>query len=97
MERNTVTVCFEEGLYSRSCLVSDFNWITAPGAFPLKCSARTRYRQPERECVAEGVGASVRLTFASPQRAIATGQAAVLYDGDKVLGGGTINAVYEEV
>ncbi len=97
MERNTVTVCFEEGLYSRSCLVSDFNWITKPDTLPVKCSARTRYRQPERECVAESVENSVRLIFASPQRAIATGQAAVLYDGDKVLGGGTINAVYEEV
>ena len=32
----------------------------------------------------------VRLTFDEPQRAITAGQAAVLYDGDEVLGGGTI-------
>ncbi len=97
MERNTVTVCFEEGLYSKACLVSDFNWITRPEKLPVRCSARTRYRQTERECVVECYNDDIRIIFDSPQRAITTGQAAVLYDGDRVLGGGTINAVCEEV
>ena len=32
----------------------------------------------------------VELVFDEPQRAITTGQAAVLYDGENVVGGGTI-------
>ena len=32
----------------------------------------------------------LKITFEEPQRAVTPGQAAVLYDGDMVLGGGTI-------
>jgi tRNA-specific 2-thiouridylase len=37
-----------------------------------------------------GGGKSIHLVFDEPQRAIAKGQAVVLYDGDTVVGGGTI-------
>lgn len=90
MEKNTVTVCFEEGLYSRSCLVTEMNWLVKP-VFPLKCRAKTRYRHTEEPCeVREAENGGIRLLFESPQRAVTPGQAAVLYDGDRVLGGGTI-------
>jgi tRNA-specific 2-thiouridylase len=35
-------------------------------------------------------GGRIRVTFDEPQRAITAGQAVVLYDGEKVVGGGTI-------
>ena len=91
MEKNTVTVCFEEGLYSRSCRVTDFNWIVKPEALPVSCTAKLRYRQREEPCSA-GVleNGDVELSFERPQRAVTCGQAAVLYLGDTVLGGGTI-------
>ncbi len=89
MAANTVTVSFEEGLYAGACLAEDMNWLVPP-AFPLSCAAKLRYRQKEQPCVAEMTGDGLLLTFASPQRAVAPGQAAVLYDGDRVLGGGTI-------
>ncbi len=89
MAANTVTVSFEEGLYARSCLVEDVNWLTPP-AFPLSCAAKLRYRQKEEPCLAEPVDNGLLLTFDAPQRAVAPGQAAVLYAGDRVLAGGTI-------
>ena len=97
MEKNTVTVSFAEGLYARSCLVTEFNWITKPPCLPVRGAARTRYRQAEQPCTAERCDGGVRLTFDAPQRAMTPGQAAVLYDGALVLGGGTIDAVFEEV
>ncbi len=89
MEKNTVTVTYEEGLYARSCLVADMNWLTdAP--LPLRCAAKTRYRQKEQPCRVRPGGAYTELLFDEPQRALTPGQTAVLYDGDRVLGGGTI-------
>ena len=52
-----------------------------------------RYRQREQSAWAEPLpGGKVRLRFDEPQRAVTPGQAAVLYDGDTVLGGGEILA-----
>ncbi len=91
MEKNTVTVCFNEGLFSDTCRVSDVNWIVAPETFPFSCAAKLRYRQREAPCAVERADENeIRLKFAVPQRAVAPGQAAVLYDGETVLGGGTI-------
>ena len=70
----------------------DLNWIafdTFPGKMRLK--AKTRYRQTEQPCeVTVEENGSVQVLFDRPQRAITPGQAVVLYDGDTVLGGGTI-------
>ena len=54
-------------------------------------SAKIRYRQTEQPCeVTVEENGSVQVLFDHPQRAITPGQAVVLYDGDTVLGGGTI-------
>ena len=53
--------------------------------------AKVRYRMLEQPCVVEPTGPdSVRVAFQQPQRAITPGQAVVFYDGDCVVGGGTI-------
>ena len=58
-----------------------------------RCAAKVRYRQREQSAWAEPLpGGKVRLRFDEPQRAVTPGQAAVLYDGDTVLGGGEILA-----
>ena len=52
---------------------------------------QSRYRQPEQPATVEQLGDDLlKITFEEPQRAVTPGQAAVLYDGDMVLGGGTI-------
>ena len=79
-------------LLSREVTAVEFNWISgdAPkGEF--RCKAKVRYRQTEQRATAFPLGEdTVRILFDTPQRAITPGQAAVLYDGDTVLGGGTI-------
>ena len=81
-----------DDLFSREADVSDFNWISGevPGS-EFRCKAKIRYRQPEQWVTVIPTGAdTVHIVFDEPQRAITPGQAAVLYDGDIVLGGGTI-------
>ena len=91
--RNTLTVGPEAALYSRELTASDFNWLSVPPPDgPIRASARTRYHQTERPAtVAPLPDGRVRVVFDEPQRAITPGQAVVLYNGDLVLGGGTID------
>ena len=56
----------------------------------FKCKARVRYNMKEQGATAYLDGDKLKLIFDEPQRAITKGQAVVLYDGDTVIGGGTI-------
>ena len=90
-EQNAVVVGPNEALFTRECLVPGMHWISGEApALPFRCSAKTRYRQPEQPCTVYPAGEGVRLVFDEPLRAITPGQSAVLYDGDTVLGGGII-------
>ena len=58
---------------------------------PMKITAKTRYNMTDASGIVERVGDSkIKVTFDVPQRAVTKGQALVLYDGDIVVGGGTI-------
>ena len=90
---NEVVLGRNEALFSTELDASGCNWISGnvPDA-PLRVTARIRYRQPEQPCTVMATGpATVHVSFAAPQRAITRGQAVVFYDGDTVLGGGTID------
>ena len=89
---NTVTLGDNEKLFHRTLTASHVNWISGePPASPLRCAAKTRYSQVESPCTACPLpDGGMRVVFDEPQRAITAGQAVVLYDGDVVLGGGTI-------
>lgn len=88
---NTVTLCTNDELYSKELKAVDFNWIIPKEFEEIKCFARIRYNMKEQPAKAYILDdGSVRVVFDEPQRAITKGQAAVLYDGDTVLGGGTI-------
>ena len=71
---------------------TDFNWIlyeNPPQEFRAK--ARIRYRQEEQWATIRVIDEkNVSIEFDEPQRAIAKGQAVVLYDDSIVIGGGTI-------
>ena len=91
-EDNTVVVGGSEDLMSQEAEADGFNWISGSApAGPLRCSAKVRYRQKEQPCTVWPLGSErVRVVFEQAQRAVTAGQALVLYDGDIVLGGGTI-------
>lgn len=91
IEKNTVTLCTNEELFSKELKAVDFNWIIPNPQNEIKCSARVRYNMREKPVTAYiNDDNSVNVVFDEPQRAITRGQAVVLYDGDIVLGGGTI-------
>ena len=82
----------EEYLFSTTCIADEFNWIAFEAPVePIRVTAKTRYRAKEAPATATVLeDGRVKLVFDEPQRAITTGQAAVLYQGDVVVGGGTI-------
>ena len=89
---NTILLGDDEELFSPALTASRVNWISGETpAAPFRCAAKTRYSQTEAPCTVyplpEG---GMRVVFDQPQRAITAGQAVVLYDGEEVLGGGTI-------
>ena len=91
-EDNTVVLGPNEALFTTELDAGDFNWIaydTPPAELHVK--AKIRYRQQEQPAtVTQNPDGTVHVSFDEPQRAIARGQAVVLYDGDTVVGGGTI-------
>lgn len=89
---NTILLGDEEDLYTETLTACRVNWIagSAPEG-PVRCTAKTRYSQTEAAATAEALpDRRLRLVFDTPQRAVTAGQAVVLYDGEEVLGGGTI-------
>ena len=90
---NTVVLGDRQELYSKEADVTEFNWIS--GIAPdkkIRCKVKVRYRQQEQWAAAVPLeNGNVRLVFDEAQRAVTPGQAAVLYDGDIVLGGGIIS------
>ena len=92
MESNTVVLGENEDLFSKEVIASNINLISVDNIFePMRVKAKVRYSQPEQwATVLQTDENTVRLVFDEPQRAITSGQALVMYDGDVVVGGGTI-------
>ena len=92
-ENNRVVLAPEEYLFSKSLYASDINLIAAEKLErPLRVKAKVRYKQGEQWATAEQTDDNrLHVEFDFPQRAFARGQAVVLYDGDVVVGGGTID------
>ena len=79
-------------LFTRELTADRVNLISIPELTGLlRVTAKTRYNQKEAPAVIEPLeGGRVRVVFDQPQRAITPGQAVVFYDGERVVGGGTI-------
>ena len=95
MAKNTVTVGENEALFSTTLLADDLNFFPFDDlTAPLRCCAKARSRMIEQPAtVYPEENGTCRVVFDEPQRALTTGQAVVFYDGDTVLGGGTIREV----
>ena len=91
-DRNAVILGEDNRLYTRELTAERVNWLSVPEPDrPLSVTAKTRYSQREAAATVEPLpGGRIRMVFTEPQRAVTPGQAVVFYDGDLVLGGGTI-------
>lgn len=88
---NTVELALWEELFKTEVYARDFNWLIDPPTAPVSASVRVRHTKWETpDCTAYVEGDSVRIECSDPVRAPAAGQSAVLYDGDRLLGGGFI-------
>ena len=95
LTNNQVVLGKNEDLFSSVLTARDINLISVPEILePMRVKAKVRYRQKEQWATVLQTGEdSLRVEFDEPQRAITRGQAVVLYDGDVVVGGGTIDSV----
>lgn len=91
-DTNEVVLGGNDELFGTELDVTDFNWISGNAPSDnFRCKAKIRYRQSEQPALASVLpNGDVHISFDEPQRAITPGQAAVLYDGDTVIGGGVI-------
>ncbi len=86
-----------DSLYSDSIIADKMNWISdkKPGD-TFECTAKFRYRQADNKVTVKVLEDNkAEVIFAEPIRAVTPGQAAVFYDGEICLGGGTIDKVYK--
>ncbi len=97
MAANTVTLGPNDALFARALRANDWNWYPFPAlTAPLAVTVKTRHSQTEVPAtVWPEENGYARVEFDSRVRAVTPGQAVVLYQGDMVIGGGTITqAIY---
>ncbi|MHC0035804.1 tRNA 2-thiouridine(34) synthase MnmA [Pseudoneobacillus sp. C159] len=84
-------------LYSDSITATNVSWVSnSPKEQTFECTAKFRYRQEDHKVTVHLLDNNeVRVVFAEPIRAVTPGQAAVFYNGDECLGGGTIDKVFK--
>jgi len=92
-ETNEVVICKSEGLFSDVCYVKDMNYMAIPGLEDsYHAIGKVRYSHKGAPCTLTPMpDGRVECRFEEPQRAMTPGQAAVFYEGDHVLCGGTID------
>ena len=92
VRENTVVLGSEDDLRVQTVTATGINLITVDRLdSPVRAIVKVRYRQKgDWATVSQIDSDTLQIEFDEPQRGVAKGQAAVLYDGDYVVGGGTI-------
>ncbi len=93
--KSRIIVGEKEDLYSIGLIAGDINLLTAD--LPGEVEAKIRYRKKPVCCSVQKDGEKIKVIFQEAQEAITPGQAVVLYAGDRVMGGGTIEEVIKTV
>jgi tRNA-specific 2-thiouridylase len=90
LDSNTVFV--ERGanhpaLFRSELVCKNRTWVDTEPTYPLRCTAKIRYRQEDTPCTLYETG---KVVFDEPQRAVTPGQSIVFYQGAVCLGGAII-------
>jgi tRNA-specific 2-thiouridylase len=91
-ENNRLVVGDDKSLRTATCEVENINWIALENPVePVRAAVKIRHKHVPAEATVEPFGTTrARIVFDVPQRAITSGQGAVFYDADRILGGGWI-------
>ena len=91
-ETNAILLGPDKALWDNTLTAAQVNWISIPAlTAPMAVTVKTRYSQREASAIIEPLPEGrVKVIFDEPQRAVTAGQAVVFYDGELVVGGGTI-------
>ena len=89
-ETQEVILGQRDDLDTTSITVRDLNWLVDRPVDGLRCSVKVRYQQAAKNCRLSMQDDSLVVKPDEPISGVAPGQAAVFYDGDRVLGGGWI-------
>ena len=93
--RNIVTIGTEDELFADSAEVEEVRWTHGAPSPGTAISAKARYKaEPAMATIVSSVGEAAIIRFDRRQRALTPGQAICFYDGEEVLGGGTIERAY---
>lgn len=93
-ETNEVVIGTDRDVFGRGLLASDLNFMSVPDLEGEKTvTAKIRYSHPGAEAVIRKTNQdTLECIFREPQRAITPGQSVVFYEGDYIVGGGTIQS-----
>jgi tRNA-specific 2-thiouridylase len=91
-QRNLISIGSEEELYSDALSAESVRWVAGePPAREFEADVKIRYRTEAARALVQPNEAGIEVRFQRPQRAVAAGQAVVVYRNDEVLGGGIIS------
>jgi tRNA-uridine 2-sulfurtransferase len=91
-QTNRVVVGEDQSLHKTTCEIANVNWVSCEmPTEPIRAKVKIRHKHESALATVKALDATTaRVVFDTPQRAITAGQAAVLYDDDRVLAGGWI-------
>lgn len=91
IQNNKILLGKEKDLYSSRVIVKDVNFVSIDKpCSSIRVTAKLRYKQQESPAILHPMQDYCILEFDTPQRAVTSGQSAVFYDGEYVIGGGII-------
>lgn len=104
IQKNTITAVPESAIKQKlneqtsdTIGLANVSWVRGTPDLTKKYEARIRYRQEKQTCTLEKIqrksgslANSFRLVFDKPQKGMAEGQSAVIYDGEVCVGGGIL-------